>query len=349
MADPGPERSSPRRARRKKPGKDAPLEMADSGDSELVSPRNVVRSPRRGQRSPPMFPSPSPRTHRKSEEVENRPRTDSEAGLDLDDDVLLVDAVESDSPLLQLPQEVLIRILEMMEPTTLGLTSGVCQYLRSVSQLAWMQLTKVKYSKVRCIRDFLIAIGAESGANRATGSIGIRRQPRQTRTSEMRTIAASFGASPCAFPVFRSAWSQSPSVATTSNSTFPDTLLDRTLTLTPFLSPLLQYTTRDWRLLLRRFSHSRKLLQTALLRTPLQNREARPPSQPWQFLYFHCSTIRFRNWLAPRGTYSSAFAMNIIFPKKRSSSEWHQHPPVAHHPHVPRTHNNLTHLLLCTF
>lgn len=155
MADDGGERTSPRRARRKKSPKDANPEIIDSGDSELTSPRISVKIPRKGHRSPPIQHSPSPSARRPSKETENRPRTDSEAGLDVDEDVLLIDAVDSDSPLLQLPQEVLIRILEMAEPLTLGLTSGACQYLRSITQVAWMKLAKDKYEKVRLIRRLL--------------------------------------------------------------------------------------------------------------------------------------------------------------------------------------------------
>lgn len=152
MADDGGERSSPRRARRKKSPKEANPEIVDSSDPEVTSPRILIRSPRKGHRSPPIQHSPSPSARRPSKEAESRPRTDSDAGLDVDEDVLLIDAVDSDSPLLQLPQEVLIRILEMTEPLTLGLTSGACQYLRSLTQVAWMALAKDKYEKVRLMR-----------------------------------------------------------------------------------------------------------------------------------------------------------------------------------------------------
>ena len=62
-----------------------------------------------------------------------------------------------------------------------------------------------------------------------------------------------------------------------------------------------QYTAKEWRILLRRFSHSAALLKSAIMKHPTPGSGATPPTQPWSFLYHHTTLVRTRNWLAPRG------------------------------------------------
>lgn len=149
MADDGYEKPSPSRHRRKKASKDAAPETVDSSDIDTSSPRLLLINPRTSSRSPPVRGSPSPRTRHRAGEPERRFTIDSDPGADLHEDILLVETIESDSELLSLPQEVLIRVLEMVEPLPLALTGASCRYLRSIAQMAWMKLTKDKHSKVR--------------------------------------------------------------------------------------------------------------------------------------------------------------------------------------------------------
>jgi hypothetical protein len=155
-------------------------------------------------------PSPTTRRIRQRASPPSSPSSTSttDDSLDQDLDFPLTERRDSDSLLICLPQEVLLRILGCMGPSELGRTGGTCRYLCSLSQTAWRILTQTRYP---------------------------------------------------------------------------------------------QYTAKEWRILLRRFSHSAALLKSAIMKHPTPGSGATPPTQPWSFLYHHTTLVRTRNWLAPRG------------------------------------------------
>ena len=125
-----------------------PLEAS----SDSSSP-NSERKRRRGDRSPLLRGSPSPTTRRIRQRASppSSPSSTSttDDSLDQDLDFPLTERRDSDSLLICLPQEVLLRILGCMGPSELGRTGGTCRYLCSLSQTAWRILTQTRYPQVR--------------------------------------------------------------------------------------------------------------------------------------------------------------------------------------------------------
>lgn len=65
--------------------------------------------------------------------------------------------------------------------------------------------------------------------------------------------------------------------------------------------PLPQTSSKDWRMIQRRYTNSGALLNVALLRSAPDASTAAPPSRMWQFLYYHTPLVQYRNWLGGKG------------------------------------------------
>lgn len=153
-----------------------PLALHDMPSDDYSSPERRAATPTRFDRSPSPLPrarpeaspgkrrsrdspstpqttpSPSPSRSRKRRTSGLRPSALSDDAYSSDEEAVMPDALEfvnSSSLLLAAPQEVQLRILEMLGPAVLGKLGGCCRYLASITQVVWMALAKKRYPSVR--------------------------------------------------------------------------------------------------------------------------------------------------------------------------------------------------------
>jgi hypothetical protein len=141
--------------------------LKDFDDSALpfvveFSPSSSPSAQRRSKtsRSPMLRPSPSPPTRRASRNgspVSSSP----EDTLDHFEDFFLTDIIDSNSPLISLPHEVVLRVLALLTDKDLARVSGVCKSIGSMSRLIWMEKTKSKYPEV-CLAFYHASLICES-------------------------------------------------------------------------------------------------------------------------------------------------------------------------------------------
>lgn len=149
MDDKRPERSPQRRLRGRKESKGSTGDPSRESGSNAATSSNFTFQPRRTDRSPPLKGSPPRRVPRKVSKNIVISTTTSDPALEDEEDLLLPELVESDSPLLRLPHELLMRVLGFLTPRTLEQTGDCCSYLRAVSELVWMRHCKDLYPQVR--------------------------------------------------------------------------------------------------------------------------------------------------------------------------------------------------------
>jgi len=149
------------RGNRRKKGDDLEASPSSStssvpGDASSSSPNEsptIAKKRNRRPTSPPLRPSPSPPSSKKGRRDISPVASSSPLGFDdaVDemDDIELPPLPHQDSLLLSLPHELLLRVLERLEPKSLARASGVCVYLRMLCPTIWMNLSKAKYPSVR--------------------------------------------------------------------------------------------------------------------------------------------------------------------------------------------------------